>query len=251
MLRSFYIAGTGMLAQRAKMNVLTNNITNIDTTGYKKDTVVSRSFADLMIQNVKDPYILHTSNVVGPQNTGIHVDHIVTSFSQGGFEETGRRADIALQGDGFFVIQTPEGVRYTRDGSFSVGLDGYLINSDGHYVSGMNGNIYLGTDEFAVDAQGNIMTDNQYVGRLNIVTFDDLSGLRKAGDNLYLNFTGQPTRQAQDVTVKQGFLETSNVNMADEIISMVEINRFYELNQRVLRMVDESLGKTVNEVGRV
>lgn len=251
MLRSFYIAGTGMLAQRARMNVLTNNITNIDTTGYKKDTVVSRSFADLMIQNTKDPYLLKKSAFIGPQNTGIHVDIIATMFSQGDLEETRRPTDMALEGQGFFTIQTPEGNRYTRDGSFSVGSDGYLITSDGHYISGQNGRIYVGSESFVVDTLGNVTVGGQTVDRLSIVTFDDLSGLRKTGGNLYINYTNQPVWQAQNVKVMQGYLEGSNVNMADEVVNMVEINRAYELNQRVLRIIDESLAKSVNEVGRV
>lgn len=251
MLRSFYIAGTGMLAQRARMNVLTNNITNIDTTGYKKDTIISRSFADLLIKNLNDPYLLKKSAFIGPQNTGIHVDVISTLFSQGDLEETRRSTDLALEGQGFFTIQTPEGNRYTRDGSFSIGYDGCLITGDGYYVSGRNGRIYVGDESFVVDTLGNVTVNGQTVDSLSIVTFDDLSGLRKTGGNLYLNYANQPVRQAENAKVMQGYLEGSNVNMADEVISMVEINRAYELNQRVLRIIDESLAKSVNEVGRV
>lgn len=251
MLRSFYIAGTGMLAQRAKMSVLTNNLTNIDTTGYKKDVVVSRSFQDLLIQNSNDPSILRINGSIGAQNTGVHVEQLVTVFSQGNFEQTSRMSDLAIEGEGFFVIETPQGNRYTRDGSFTVGRGGYLINSDGHFVSGTNGNIFVGDGEFSVDEQGYVTVDGQPAGRLRIVTFDDLSGLRKSGDNLYSNYTGQAEREAVDAKVKQGWLEGSNVDMASEIVSMVELNRAYELNQRVLKMVDESLSKTVNEVGRV
>ena len=251
MLRSFYIAASGMLAQRDKMGVLTNNISNIDTTGYKRDVVVSRSFQDLLIQNTTASGFYRKTGPTGPQNTGIHTDHVVTVFSQGGLEETSRMTDVALEGPGFFVINTPQGARYTRDGSFAVGRGGYLINSDGHFVSGTNGNIFVGDGEFSVDEQGYVTVDGQPAGRLRIVTFDDLSGLRKSGDNLYSNYTGQAEREAVDAKVKQGWLEGSNVDMASEIVSMVELNRAYELNQRVLKMVDESLSKTVNEVGRV
>lgn len=250
MLRSFYIAGTGMLAQRTKMSVLTNNLTNIDTTGYKKDIVVSRSFKDLLILGSNDPSLLRKT-AVGFQNTGVHVDQLVTIFSQGNLESTSRMTDVALQGEGFFVVETPQGLRYTRDGSFSVGTDGYLVTNDGHYVSGTNGNIYVGSGTFSIDEQGYVTVDGQGAGRLRIAAFDDLSGLRKTGDNLYINYSGQPVRDAVNVKVKQGFLESSNVDMATEVVNMVEISRAYELNQRVLKMVDESLSKTVNEVGRV
>lgn len=251
MLRSFYIAGTGMLTQRAKMGVLTNNLANIDTTGYKKDVVVSRSFQDLLIQNRNDPSILRTYGSIGPQNTGVHVEQVVTEFSQGNLEQTTRMSDFALEGQGFFVVETPEGNRYTRDGSFTVGRGGFLLNSDGHFVSGTAGNIFVGNGELAVNEQGYVTVDGQPAGRLRVVTFDDLSGLRKAGNNLFSNFSGQAEREATGTKVKQGWLESSNVDMASEVVSMVELNRAYELNQRVLKMVDESLSKTVNEVGRV
>ena len=117
MLRSFYIAGTGMLAQREKMDIVTNNIVNVDTTGYKKDTLITRSFKDMMIQsmNGKD---------IGPLNTGIHVDDVVTSFDQGNLEQTDRLTDVALEGDGFFAVNTAAGIRFTRDGAFAVNSDG-------------------------------------------------------------------------------------------------------------------------------
>ncbi len=251
MLRSFYIAGTGMLAQRARMNILTNNIINIDTTGYKKDTTISRSFADLMIMAQKDPYLLKTSSFIGNQNTGIHVDMIATVFSQGDLEQTGKATDLALEGQGFFVIQTPEGNRYTRDGGFHVGSDGCLVTNEGYYVSGYNGRIFIGSDTFVVDTLGNVTVAGRLAGRLNIVGFDDLSALRKTGDNMYINYGNQPVRAAADVRVMQGYLESSNVNMADEVVNMVEVNRAFGMNQQMLRIIDESLAKTVNEVGRV
>ncbi len=248
MLRSFYIASSGMLAQREKMGVLTNNMTNIDTAGYKKDTVVSRCFQDLLIQSTKSskPKRAHP---IGHQNTGIHADQVVTVFSQGGLEETSRMTDVALEGEGFFVIDTPQGARYTRDGSFSVARGGYLTTADGHFVSGVNGSIYVGDGAFTIDIQGNVTIDGVSASRLKIVTFDDLSTLRKTGDNMYA--ATQAASEATEVKARQGYLENSNVNMADEIVSLVEYGRHFELNQRILKMIDESLSKTVNEVGRI
>jgi len=243
-LRSMYIAGTGMLAQKQKLDVLTNNIANIDTTGYKKDTLVSRSFQDLMI-DLDDPNIVS----VGLQNTGIHVDQIVTRFEQGNMEETGRLSDVALEGEGFFVVSTPEGERYTRDGAFGVSANGYLVNADGYYVSGENGNIYVGGGEFTIDESGYVTVNGATVDRLRVVTFDDLTGLRKTGNNLFLSNAGQAV--PSDAKVMQGYLESSNVNMSEEAVSMIEVSRAFGINQRVLQMIDASLEKTVNEVGRV
>lgn len=251
MLRSLYIASTGMLVQRKKMDVMTNNITNIETSGYKKDMLLSRSFKDMMIERLNDPNIVNISKTVGPLNTGIHVDEVVTSFRQGAMEDTGRLSDIALQGEGFFVISTPDGERYTRDGAFAVSSNGYLVNSDGHYVSGKNGSIYVGQGEFSINESGDVVVDNTVVNKLRVVTFADLNGLRKTGNNLYMNFNNQPEIALQDTVVRQGSLENSNVDMAQEMVNMMTVSRAYETNQRIVKMLDESLGKSVNEVGKV
>jgi len=244
MLRSFYIAGTGMLAQREKMDIVTNNIVNVDTTGYKKDTLITRSFKDMMIQSMN-------GQDIGPLNTGIHVDDVVTSFDQGNLEQTDRLTDVALEGDGFFVVNTAAGIRFTRDGAFAVNSDGYLVNSEGNYIQGVNGNIFVGSGEFTIDEQGYVTVNGQTVNRLLLVTFANLAGLEKVGSNMFAQGTAGAPQQATGCRVIQGYLEASNVNMAEEMVTMVELNRAYQVNQRVLTMLDQSLGKTVNEVGKV
>jgi len=244
MLRSFYIAGTGMLAQREKMDIVTNNIINVDTTGYKKDTLITRSFKDMMIQSMN-------GQDIGPLNTGIHVDDVVTSFVQGNLEQTDRLTDVALEGDGFFVVNTPAGVRFTRDGAFAVSSDGYLVNSEGNYIQGTNGSIFVGRGEFTINEQGYVTVNGQTVNRLLLVTFENLTGLEKAGSNMFAQGSAGAPQLAAGCKVKQGYLEASNVDMAEEMVTMVELNRAYQVNQRVLTMLDQSLGKTVNEVGKV
>ena len=244
MLRSLYIASTGMLAQRKKMDIVTNNIINIDTTGYKKDTLITRSFQDLMIERLDGSYI-------GPQNTGVHVDDVATSFDQGDLDPTDRLSDVALEGEGFFVVNTADGLRYTRDGAFAVSPDGYLVNADGNYVQGNNGRIYVGSGEFTISEQGNVIVNGATVDRLRVVTFGDLTGLEKVGANMFAAGTAGAPQPAADCKVRQGYLEGSNVDMSEEMVTMVELNRAYQVNQRVLTMLDQSLGKTVNEVGKV
>jgi flagellar basal-body rod protein FlgG len=185
------------------------------------------------------------------QNNGIHIDEIMTDFSQSGFDETARPSDLALEGTGFFVVETPEGQMYTRDGNFFVNSDGDLVNSDGHYVAGVNGHIRVGAGEFAVNTAGEVIVDGQIVNTVRLATFDDLNGLRKNGNNLYTNYTNQPVRTPTEIAVKQGYLETSNVDTAEEMVRMMELTRSFSFNQRVLSMVDQSLEKSVNEVGRV
>jgi flagellar basal-body rod protein FlgG len=251
MLRSLYIAGTGMLVQRKKMDVLTNNIANVETTGYKTDTLLSRSFKDMLIERMNDPAVINISNSVGPLNTGVHIDEVVVNFLQGNLEETERLTDLALDGPGFFTVLTPNGERYTRDGGFGINSEGCLVTADGYYVQGSGGAINVGLGGFAVDSQGNITVDGNFVDQLKIVSFEDLAGLRKTGSNLYVNYTGQAASQAELGSVRQGALEASNVDITRQMVDMMEISRTYELNQRMVKMIDESLGKTVNEVGRV
>lgn len=249
MIRSFYIAGTAMATQADKLDVLTNNLTNVDTSGYKKDKLISRSFSDVLIERQNDPYVMNISNKLGYQNDGVHIDEIVTDFGQSGFEETARLSDLALEGTGFFVIDTPEGNMYTRDGNFFVNADGDLVTSDGYYLAGQNGHIHVGAGEFTIDSQGNVVVDGQTVNRVSLATFDDLGALRKNKNNLYT--TNQAARMPANITVKQGCLETSNVDTSEELVKMMEVTRAFSFNQRVLTMVDQSLEKTVNEVGRV
>jgi flagellar basal-body rod protein FlgG len=233
-----------MLAQREKMDIVTNNIINVDTTGYKKDTLITKSFKDMMIQSM-------SGQDVGLQNTGIHVDDVFTSFDQGDLEQTDRLSDVALEGDGFFVVNTSDGIRYTRDGAFAVTSGGYLVNSEGNYIQGTNGNIYVGGGDFTIDEQGYVSVDGQTVNKLLLVTFDDLTGLEKVGSNMFAQGSAGTPQEATDCKVKQGSLESSNVDMSEEMVTMVELNRAYQVNQRVLTMLDQSLSKTVNEVGKV
>lgn len=251
MLRSFYIATTGMLSQRSKMDVIINNITNIDTTGYKKDQVVTRSFEDMLLERLNDPSILNRNTYVGGQNTGIYVDELITDFTQGPMEETGLQTDLAITGDGFFCIQTPEGIRYTRDGNFQVDANGTLLTQDGYYVLGENGGmINVGTGDFSVKSDGSIFAGEQQVGKLRIAQFADIGVLRKAGGNLYYPYGGQQPTVMQNPTVAQGMLEGSNLDLGREMAEMLMTNRVYESNQRILRMVDESLSRTVNDIAK-
>lgn len=235
-----------MLTQRDRMDVLTNNLTNADTTGFKSDSLIVNSFRDMMIEAVNGT---RKAGPVGMLGNGAHNGRVVTSFEQGNVEGTGRSLDFALEGNGFFTVSTPAGERYTRDGSFSVSSNGYLLSSGGYYVQGENGRIYVGSDEFKVDEQGGVFVNNVLTDRLRIARFDDAAVLRKDGDNLYAS--GQRPQRDTETKVMQGSLEGSNVDVSGELANMLSVSRSYETNQRVLRMIDGTLEKTVNDVGRV
>lgn len=251
MLRSLYIAGTGMLTMRRQLDVIANNITNADTTSYKSDKLLSRSFSDMLIERLDDPNIISRSTPIGEQNTGVHIDEIVTDHAQGILEETGKTTDLAIEGTGYFAVETPDGVRYTRDGAFTVNAEGYLATSGGHFVLNTAGaRIQVNGSAFQVDEAGVVTAEGAQVGTLQLVSFEDTGALRKVGDNLYYNYGNSATTQGGG-SVRQGVLETSNVDITREMVNLIQVSRRYETNQRMVQMLDESLGKAVNEVGRV
>lgn len=242
MVRGLYTAATGMMVQRNKMDVLTNNLVNAETTGFKKDTLVTTTFNEEIVKRINDPSVNVYGGVdVGPYSYGTHVDEVVTDFSDGMFEDTGVSTDLAISGDGFFVIETDEGIRYTRSGNFSIDGNGYLVTADGHYVLGTGGRINIGTTEFNVLTNGVINVDGRYVGRLRIETFEDKGVLRKVGNNLYYAYDGAAI-PANDAIVRQGVQELSNVNVISEITDMITVYRKYEASQKIVSITDESLG---------
>ncbi|MDR0380575.1 MAG: flagellar hook-basal body protein [Oscillospiraceae bacterium] len=251
MLRSLYTAATAMLTDTRRMDVISNNLTNAETRGFRADTLVSQSFRDMLISRLNDPNI-NVYAAVGPHNTGIHIDRVYTSFVQGPLEETRLSTDLALAGDGFFAVETPDGERYTRNGSFSVDADGYLVTPAGQYVLGQNGRLRVGSGDFSVTTEGVVTVGGAQTDRLRVVSFADNDLLRKDRDSLMFNLepgTNPPALSSAEV--RQGTLEGANVDTARELVDMMQVYRHYELNQRVLRMVDESLGRAVNDIARV
>jgi len=253
MVRGFYIAGTGMMLQRRQMEIVTNNIVNAETTGYKKDIVVSRTFDDVLIERIQDrpPTLQNSYNRVGPLNFGTRVDTLHVDFAQGNLEQTDNPGDIALAGGGFFAVQTPQGLRYTRNSAWGVNSDGYLVNSDGHFLMGQNGPLNVGSSgDFSISQRGQVIAGGVWTDNVRVVDFADRSQLRKIGHNLY-DTEAAPVELQGDYEVLQGFLESSNVEIAREMVDMITTYRTYETNQRMLTMVDEIVGKAVNEIGRL
>lgn len=255
MLRGLYTAGTGMLVERSRMDVVTNNIVNADTLGYKTDTMISRSFADMLLSRLNDPNIVYqrSTPTIGDHNTGVHVDELITSFAQGTPEQTNLRTDLCIVGNGFFAVNTPEGERYTRAGNFSLDNEGYLLNMDGYYVLDSSSNpIQLTSDRFRITEDGTILNldENAEVGKLRIVEFEDISQLRKQGDSLYFDYGGANPQEAEGSQVLQGYIETSNVSIAAEMVDMIITNRTYEANQSALRMIDSTLELAANNIAR-
>ena len=250
MVRGLYIAGTGMLLQRRRMETITNNVANADTTAYKKEYLVSHSFDEVLTRRINDANTLRHSRMVGPLNLGTQVDHLFINFLEGNLEGTERTTDLALVGDGFFVVRTADGERYTRNGAFYLNSEGYLTDGEGNLLLGNNGPINVGGLNFSVDDFGAVFNQNGYIDTIRVVSFADNTTLRRQGSNLFTSLQA-PQAAAEPYRVLQGFLETSNVEIGREMVDMISMYRTYETNQRMITMIDETVGRAVNDIGRL
>lgn len=224
-----------MTAQIHKNDVVANNLANVSTNGFKKET----AFFDILTENSKAPKV-----------------QVQTSYKQGPLQQTGNPFDLAIRGDGFFVVETESGEALTRDGHFSVSEDGFLVNGSNHYVQGMSGSINLPLDEFSagdisVNDSGEIYIDSQFMGQLKVVQVDDPSRLKKAGDNLFKAPSGYTTAASPASTVLQGQLEGSNVNPIVEMVQLIELQRQFESSQRAMSAIDSVMNKAANDISRV
>ncbi len=255
MVRGLYTSAVGMMTQMQKMDVVSNNIANSDTVGFKKDTVVVRSFSEELSKRLDPKYRLIKFNQgIGNMSLGVFVDEVYTDFSTGSFEETNGSLDCAISGEGFFAINVTNRngdtvERYTRDGSFTLDSENNLRTSDGNYVVGEGGNINIPNGVISIDAKGNIFSNNEFVDRIKIVDFSNKESLRKVGDNLYETIDES---QEQDFTgsVIQNRLEGSNVNSVQEMVKMISLARNYEANQKMIQTHDSTLNRAVNDIGR-
>lgn len=261
MVRGLYTAWTGMINEQKRLDVISNNMANADTTGYKKQGVTSQSFDDELTIRIHDNNVYSANKkAIGYMNLGVKIGETYHDFSQGSLRETGNTYDLALSGDGFFIIQTTNkqgetSIKYTRDGSFTVNKDGYLVTKDGDYVLDTNGRrIRIPGAQTAAnvsfDQDGNIVVDGQQIATLGIAAFENPQALLLYGENMY-DATPQAGLTASTATVHQGYLEMSNTNVIEEMVDMITITRAYEAGQKMIQTVDSTLEKSVNQIGRV
>ena len=285
MIRGIDTAASGMLARWNQMDVIANNLANVDTVGFKKDDVLLKAFPEMLIRRMKADGMVHfplgsydVAPVIGQLGTGVEVNDIQTRMDQGlNMKHTHNDFDIALEGKGFFVVESERGERYTRNGSFLVDDMGFLVTKEGFKVLGENGYIQVKHNNFQVDSQGRIVVNSIYnnqdnstmigreqntfeypevLDRLKIVNFYDPRELVKEGHNYYKDsmYTGSPEILEEGngrPKVLQGFLETSNVNPVLEMVKMISVQRNYEANSKVMTTHNQLLGRAVNEVGKI
>ncbi len=357
MFRGFYTAGSALLTNTNKLDVVSNNIANVNTTGYKKDLVVYESFEDALVSKVNGSFptdgfqpfkkatvtekngafnvqadggyfrvqspvgisyskdvnfakgedgLLRTYSlseggtpdtsygspiiglngtikvgsgtlavdesgnitedgkvldklvyqpapqVIGTMNAGIKMERLETDFTQGTLQATSNQLDFAFKGQGFFTVETPDGIRYTRDGSFKINAEKALVTAEGYPVIGTEGPIVIDGTVVAANESGEILVDGELVNKFKIAAFENSRDLRKTGEGLYtFAEKTEPVDAEFEGTVVQGHLENANVDPVKEMVEMMTLFRGYESSQRMVRAYDESIGKAVNEVGKV
>lgn len=254
MIRSLWISKTGLDAQQTQMDVIANNLANVSTNGFKRSRAV---FEDLLYQTLRQPGAQSSQQTQLPSGlqlgTGVRPVATERIFTQGNLQQTGNSKDVAIQGQGFFQVLRPDGsTAYTRDGSFQTDFEGQLVTSSGYYVQpaitippnaqsitvGRDGVVSVTTPDSTVPVQ---------VGNLQLATFINPAGLQSVGENLYVETASSGTPNVTNPgtdgagLLNQGYVETSNVNVVEELVNMIQTQRAYEINSKSVQTSDQML----------
>ncbi|WP_026509563.1 flagellar hook-basal body protein [Butyrivibrio sp. LC3010] len=285
MVKGLYTAYTGMVNEQKRMDIETNNLANVNSTGFKEERSVSQSFRDLLALKIKDysdaPW---TARRLGLMNPGVKLAGTYTNFEQGGLRQTGQTFDLALNnglpnvddnsvndnmtagGNAFFATSyasdDPDGggqlIKYTRDGNFTLTLDGYLVTSEGNNVLDVNNNpIQIDPNiDTTINQDGTIVQDLNVVSTIQVARFDNPQFLQRYQDNAFIIGEGgaqvvSTTAAEANATVNQGYLEASNVSVVDEMVNIITIQRQYDTNSKALQAEEDTLDIAVNQLGKV
>ncbi len=239
-----YSALSGSVAAMKRMDVISNNLANVNTPGYKKDKMLFES----MLAGAVNPPAVAQASTADPllQRESVFVD-----YSAGTVVQTGNALDLAIDGDGFFVVQTPQGRVYTRQGNFRLAADGTLVTSDGFPVMGQNAPIRIQGGHVEVDSKGVVTVDGTAAGTISVVDFPKPYRLTRVSSAGFVPQNAQVTPQPAAGGVSQGHLESSNVETITEMLQMIETNRYYDTCQRVIKGFDDMTGKAANDLGKL
>lgn len=243
---TIYQAAAGALLQQMRLDMLSNNLANVNTTGFKADLPVFRmESAGTATQSASPSAPGRLSPYAPPMEAR-------TDFESGPLARTGNALDVAIVGKGFFEVQAPEGSRFTRKGNFTINEQGALATADGWPVMGQGGAITIDGNRVEISDQGEVYVDGEAVDTIRVVDFEEPYDLVKTGDTFFVPAPGvQPqTMEEGESQVAQGFVESSNVNAIRTMTDMIETMRVFESYQRIIRTADDATAKTVNEVGR-
>jgi len=243
-----YTALTGAIAQQQTLDVIANNVANVNTAGYRADRA---SFSEFLAGAQQNPEAVSLNGQPAPRvDHFVHIDSVTHDHMDGVLKLTGNPLDMALSGDGFFVVQTPAGERLTRAGSFMLRANGVLSTTDGHQVLGDNGRpITLDSAKnVQVSADGVIQNDGKFAGRLKLLRVEDPAQLEKESATLFKPAEGARLAKA-DVTITQGHIEASNVNAVAGINELITVNRSFDALQRVIETFQKLDERTARELG--
>ena len=256
MIRSLWISKTGLDAQQTQMDVISNNLANVSTNGFKRSRAV---FEDLLYQTLRQPGAQSSQQTQLPSGlqlgTGVRPVATERIFTQGNPQQTNNDKDVAINGDGFFQVLLPDGTTaYTRDGSFQTDSQGQLVTSSGYPIQPAI-TVPPGTQKLTIGVDGTVSATLQgvaaptQIGTLQVATFINNAGLESRGENLYMETasSGTPNPNTPGTngagTVTQGYVETSNVNVVEELVNMIQTQRAYEINSKAITTSDQMLAK--------
>lgn len=274
-MREIWVPISGAIAQQRNVEQIANNVANANTPGFKKDKVVFKEYLAALEKGTEDvdlpnkewkPEDFYRSH--GAEDSFVKVDGTYTMHDQGQLTPTGNNFDFALNGEGFFEILTPQGVRYSRKGSLTLNAEGKLVNDQGHYVLSKGAppvinpdgsmqlttppesrTITVGNNRLAISLGGEVFAGNNKIADLSMVEFNDLHLLKKEGNSNFVNTDPKNFKIGTlKTSVHQGFIEQSNVNAVSEMSQLINANRNFESIQRVIKTYDQISSKAVNEI---
>ena len=243
MIQGITLGIQGMTPLIQRQDQIANNLANINTTGYKQSGLFIGTFQKYFTNDEHEPF---TNREIGPE--AVYID-----YSEGPMKKTGNNLDVLIKGSGFFTVMTQNGVRYTRNGNFSINSDGLLITNDGSKVLGKNGFIRLNSQgNVKINSTGEILQGNESKGSLRITDFKKPYKLLRDGTSYFRpQLPDNPVIPSTGFYIKQGFLEGSNVSPIKNMVEMIRAVRNFEADQRALQAHDQTLDKAVNSVGRI
>ncbi|MCI6713915.1 MAG: flagellar hook-basal body protein [Lachnospiraceae bacterium] len=278
MLKGLYTAYTGMINEQHRMDVMTNNLANADTNGFKKEGTTSQAFDTVLAYKIKDlsepgnlPKNLGTAktfdedSVDNPDrwvsrtgmNLGVKIGENYVDYSEGPIKETGNTFDLAISDRGFFAVEYTNkagetSTKYTRDGNFTMDRQGYLVTQDGDFVLDENGrHIKMNTAlPVSIDRGGTITQEGTSVATIGLTDFEDYNYLERLGENYFQTVDGA-TEIDSEAQIYSGYLELSNISIVTEMVNMITLQRQYESNQKLITTYDETLDTAVNQLGKL
>ena len=243
-------AVNGSLNEELQLSIITNNLANIGVAGFKKDRL---SFATELRNQLREGGETQAANFVQDQQLYRRTVTLEADLTQGTLQHTGNPLDLAISGEAFFKISTPDGIRYTRNGVFHLSEQGMIVTSEGHLVLGENGPVSVPEGELVVDERGGVSVGGEQVDTLALVAFVQSEKLEKEGQSLFRQSgdLAQERAPGEPTEIMQGYLEEANVFAAEELIMMLRTERSYEAHQKIIRALFDIDTKAINDTGRV